>query len=406
MPLSHNPRPKRYPEKIGDREYMLEEARLDAFDDIALWNDNPRLQPFVTPNGVNSDEQLEAFLEQTPGYDALKKSIAQVGQLEPAYVWKREGMDKYLVLDGATRVAIARALARPKSGQSDESRFRYIIAKVLPEDFSVAERVILLAKIHVRGSGVRQWGRYIEAKFVYDSVTATNGQPPLMSVADLARHMGKSQSWVSRLKDAYQFGMMYVQHFDDPDAQKEAIKHFSTLEEISKSTGFGPKVREYGKPDSDQLRNEVFQMVRADVFQEYRDARFMKEFFDDPEKWALLKTREKSIAHRVAADIKAGATNVRSKIANLRGQIERALGQDADSVGDEELAQLEDCVAFLEAKLTDLPLFRRRVRGFIDTVYKASLEDLTHITEEDLQKLNAGLNDIRLRIERFQRSSS
>src|SRR5205814_5956155 len=99
-------------------------------------------------------------------------------------------------------------------------------------------------------------------------------------------------------------GRMYVLHFDDPDAQREAIEHFSTLEEISKSTGFGPKVREYGKHDADQLRNEVFQMVRAGVFQEYRDARFMKDFYDDPEKWALLKTREAGIADRLAQDVK------------------------------------------------------------------------------------------------------
>ena len=64
----------------------------------------------------------------------------------------------------------------------------------------------------------------------------------------------------------------------DGPADAVANNYLSTLEEISKSTGFGPKVREYGKHDADQLRNEVFQMVRAGVFQEYRDARFMKDF--------------------------------------------------------------------------------------------------------------------------------
>ena len=37
-------------------------------------------------------------------------------------------------------------------------------------------------------------------------------------------------------------------------------------------------------------------MVNKEVFTEYRDARFMREFFDDPEKWERLKTHEKGIA--------------------------------------------------------------------------------------------------------------
>ena len=401
MVVTHKPRPKQYPEKIGDREYLLEEKRLHIFDDVALWHENPRLQQYVTGEVVNSDEELEAFLQQTRGYDTLKTSISTVGQLEPIYVWKRESMDKYLVLEGATRVAILRELARAKKGQPDEDKYKYVIAKELPEDFSIQDRIILLARIHVRGTGVRQWGRYIEARFVYESVTPTNGQAPVMSVAELARHMGKSQSWVSRLKDAYEFGMTYVHHFDDADAMREAIQEFSTLEEISKSTGFGPKVRQYGTPESDALRTEVFDMVRAGVFQEYRDARFMKSFYDDPEKWARLKTHEKSIAHQLANEIKAGSTNLHAKISNLRSQIDRALGQDPDSLGDDDLRQLEDSARYLEARLTNVPPFRRRVRGMIDDIFNASLEDLKHVTTEDLDELTAGIDDLRHRMERL-----
>lgn len=406
MTTTHNPRPKRYPEKIGDREYMLDEKRLDAFDDVTLWHENPRLQQYVTGESMNSEEELEAFLSQTRGYDTLKNSVGQVGQLEPIYIWKREGMDKYLVLEGATRVAILRELARSKKGQPDEDRFKYVVAKVLPEEFSAAERVVLLARIHVRGSGVRQWGRYIEAKFVHESVTSCNGQAPVMSVADLARHMGKSVSWVSRLKDAYEFGVMYVNHFDDNDAMKEAIKEFSTLEEISKSTGFGPRVKQVGTPENDLLRTEVFDMVRAGVFQEYRDARFMKAFHDDPEKWARLKTHEKNIAHQLAAEIKAGTTNIHAKISNLKSQIDRALGQDPESIGEDDLSQLEDCARYLESRLTDVPPFRRRVRGLIDAIYNASLEDLKHLRSEDLDELTTGIDDMRHRMERFTKKAA
>jgi hypothetical protein len=147
-------------------------------------------------------------------------------------------------------------------------------------------------------------------------------------------------------------------------------------------------------------------MVRAGVFQEYRDARFMKSFYDDPEKWARLKTHEKSIAHQLANEIKAGSTNLHAKISNLRSQIDRALGQDPDSLGDDDLRQLEDSARYLEARLTNVPPFRRRVRGMIDDIFNASLEDLKHVTTEDLDELTAGIDDLRHRMERLTKRAA
>src|SRR5439155_314656 len=156
------------------------------------------------------------------------------------------------------------------------------------------------------GTGVRSWGRFIEARFVYETVVGKDGQKPVMSVSDLASYMGKSASWVSRLKDAYQFAKKFVEHIDSPDADKLAVEHFSTLEEIAKCRDIGPKLKDYDNDTFHELRADVFDMVRKDVFKEYRDARFMREFHDDPEKWAQLKQGEKHIANKLASELKAG----------------------------------------------------------------------------------------------------
>src|SRR5207237_120428 len=127
-------------------------------------------------------------------------------------------------------------------------------------------RAILLARIHVRGSGVRAWGRYIEAKFIYDNVVGVNGQPPVMLMKEMADYMGKSGSWVSRLKDAYEFAKKFIEYIDTDDAEQIAAKEFSTLEEISKASVIGTQLRDYDNSDYETLRADVFDMVRKGVF--------------------------------------------------------------------------------------------------------------------------------------------
>ena len=88
------PKAKFFRERIGTTEYELREEKLDVLSDVTLWDRNPRLIPLIT-DGIESEEQLEVHLKRTPGYDALAKSIADIGQLEPVYVWKRDDQEKY-----------------------------------------------------------------------------------------------------------------------------------------------------------------------------------------------------------------------------------------------------------------------------------------------------------------------
>src|SRR5262249_14398797 len=126
-----------------------------------------------------------------------------------------------------------RELIRKNPG---DPRFERVKAKVLPPHFTEEDKIVLLARIHVRGSGVRSWGRYIEAKFIFEATDDDNGSPARVTMANLARLLGKSQSWVSRLRDAYRFVRQYVDHIDKPDGEgaKEALDRFSILEEISR----------------------------------------------------------------------------------------------------------------------------------------------------------------------------
>ena len=399
--LVHNPPQRVHHERIGDREFQLAEVRLHVQDDVSLWPENPRLFPYTVGGKPTDEEQLEAALRTTPGYDGLRKSIMQMGQMEPIYVWKGPGSQKYLVLEGATRVTCLRELVLRSRGDHQADAHKYVRAKVLPEHFNERDRTILLARIHVRGDAVRNWGRYVEAKFVYESVMPYNGRIPVMTATEFAVSLGKSVSWVTRLRDAYEFALKFVEHMDSDDARRLALEHFSVLEEISKAPGFGPRVK-----NDEQLQAEVFDMVAAEVFQEYRDARFMQQYYSDPDKWARLQSHEKGIGHRLATEVKAGNTSVRGKIQGIYSQIERSLDREPESLNEDDLDELQRCVALLASRVNGgVSVLRLRLREFVKALDDAPLREIRAVTEEDVTAVFSGLDDFRKRWNRQQKPS-
>ncbi len=343
--IDTTPSPRIHYEKIGETEWPLQEVVLDVFDDVRLWPDNPRIQAVVQAKEIGTDDELTEALRKTPGYDQLRKSIEDLGQMEAIYVWKGPKSEKYLVYEGATRVAVLRDLSLKHKSGPKANNYTRVKAKLLPPHFGERERVILLARIHVLGSGVRAWTRYTQAKFIWDHVSDNKDHKPLLSVTQMANYMGKSASWVQRLRDAYEFTLRFLEHVEGAEGVKVAMEEFSTLEEIMKAPLIGPKLREYDKNEFDSLRTEVFEMVRNEVFKEYRDARFLKEFYEDPEKWALLKTGEKHIANRLANEVKTSVNSVKAKIGSLEQSIQRALERPDHGLDDDDIEHLRRSIS-------------------------------------------------------------
>jgi hypothetical protein len=390
--LDTTPSPRIHYEKIGDTEWPLPELTLDVIEDVRLWDNNPRILPFISTEDVASESDLEVALQRTPGYDTLRRSIEDIGQMEPIYVWKGEHSDKYIVYEGATRVSILRDLSRKHANGPKAHRYARVKVKVLPPHFGEAERVILLARIHVRGSGVRGWGRYIEAKFIWDHVSDSKDHKALMSVSQLATWMGKSTAWVQRLRDAYQFARRFVEYVDRPDGEKLAVDEFSTLEEISKVAVLGPKLREYDNKEFDTLRAEVFDMVRNCAFKEYREARFLKEFHEDPEKWALLKSGEKHVATRLASEVKASGSGAKAKIGSIEQSVERALERQDHGLGEEEIGHLRRAMKRIEEQQhPGVRPFLLGLKGVTRTLSEASMADVKALPATQLAEFNEAL---------------
>jgi hypothetical protein len=265
--------------------------------------------------------------------------------------------------------------------------------KVLPPRFGEIERTILLARIHVRGTGVRSWGRYIEAKFIYENVVDQEGHHALMSVTDMAKHMEKSVSWVQRLRDAYQFARRFVEYVDDDQAEQLAAREFSTLEEISKAPLIGSRLRDYSNKEFDGLRADVFEMVRSEVFKEYRDARFLKDFHDDPDKWAQLKTGERHIASRLASEVKTSASSIKAKIAALDQQIQRALERQESELNEDDIENLERAISRIKEHVHQgVRPFRIALKYISSSLSEASMADVRALQSDELTDFNEALD--------------
>lgn len=382
------PKPRVYLEKIGDRELELTEVKLDVHTDVALWLSNPRLQTILM-SGVHSEVDMEAALRRTNGYEPLRRSIDDLGQMEPVYAWRPDETSKYIIFEGATRAAILRELDRKYTTGPKVGKFKWIKAKILPPDFSELERAILLARIHVRGTGVRAWGRYVEAKFVYDNIEDREGHAALMNATEMARYMEKSVSWVTRLRDAYKFALKFVEYVDNDEAEQLAAKNFSILEEISKASVIGAQVRDYENPKHDALRAEVFDMVRNEVFKEYRDARFLKEFHDDPEKWGQLKSGEKHIASQLAIDAKSNASSIKAKIATMEQQVQKAIDRQDIEFTEDDVEALQRAIGRMHEQIhPGVRPFRVALKNASRALSEASMADVKAIGQEDLSEFN------------------
>ena len=173
---------------------------------------------------------------------------------------------------------------------------------------------------------------------------------------------------------------------DADDGDELAFRQFSTLEEISKSTRFGPRLRA-ATDEAEQLRGEVFDMVKHDVFKEYRDARYMAKYFEDPEKWNRLRSHEKHAAHELSNEIRAGQTGVKSRIRTLYGQLERALKQRAATFDQEDIDRLQTCVDLLTGHVAgDIGPFRMRLNQLTRALYDVPLEEVLTITPEEYDR--------------------
>ena len=157
------------------------------------------------------------------------------------------------------------------------------------------------------------------------------------------------------------------------------------MEELSKATLIGTQLREYDNPNFDALRNDVFNMVRDDAFKEYRDARFIKEFHDDPDKWAQLKSGEKHVASRLAMDVKTNAGSIKTKLSAVDQQVARAIDRNEIQFDEDDIESLQRAVVRIQEQMhPGVRPFRVGLIGATKLLSEASMSDVKALSAQDM----------------------
>lgn len=380
-----------YPERIGGKVWEVKEARLHIHDDVELWTENPRRN---SPD-FSDEIQIEDELRAEPQYDRLKTSIKKSGQLTPVFVRKTPS-GKYSVVEGNTRVTILRELDRETTNPADDGKWEYVLAKILPQTFTDKDINVLLGEIHVGAKRVRTWSRFKEARFVYNAV---KGEPPAKKPThtprEYAEELDKSEAWVSRYKIAYEFALKFIEYFDDehnPDERQRpsyiAKERFSQLEEICRAKDIGPNLRQYGNPEYDQLRADVFEMVRAGVFADYRDARFIKEFYANEDIWNQLKEGEKGAAKALANDLRNQQTGASAKIAAATKAVLNEIKAGSAEFDQEDISGLKSALDMIQAQThVDVHPYRIDILNAKEALMRANPADVKQISASEMDEL-------------------
>jgi hypothetical protein len=184
--------------------------------------------------------------------------------------------------------------------------------------------------------------------------------------------------------------MKFVEHVQgDESPRRVAAEKFSVLEEISKARTIGPQLRDYDNAAFDDLREEVFEMVRNNAFKEYRDARFLKEFHEDPEAWQQLKSGEPHVANRLARQVEVKGSSPKAKISALPALIRRAVETGDAGFDDEDVAKLQEAMTILSDQVHEgVHPYRLAIKRAAQTFDQASRAAVMQLSDADIEELS------------------
>jgi hypothetical protein len=143
-----------------------------------------------------------------------------------------------------------------------------------------------------------------------------------------------------------------------------------------------------GNTNYDSLRHDVFEMVRNDAFKEYREARFLKDFHDDPDKWEQLKSGERHVATRLSTEVKSNASSPRAKISSIPLMIRRSIERGEADFGDEDIESLQLAMDYIGDQIHEgVRPFRIALKKMTRSLSEASMADVKALAFDELGTL-------------------
>jgi hypothetical protein len=133
-------------------------------------------------------------------------------------------------------------------------------------------------------------------------------------------------------------------------------------------------------------------MVRNEAFKEYREARFLKEFHDDPDTWEQLKSGEMHVASRLAMEVKSNSSSPKTKISALPLMVRRSIERGEADFGDEDIEALQRTIDQISDQVHEgVRPFRVSLKKFTRTLTEASMADVKELNPEEMADFREAL---------------
>jgi hypothetical protein len=322
-------------------------------EEIRLWDQNPRIKHLLAGlDGFPRQEDLQALIEESQPnkFKDLRKDIEKFGQQEAVYLKGDASsgpIDVATVIEGNTRVAI---LSQLHDRDSTNPRFQRVKAYLLPHDISEEKLAILMANFHVKGTMRNQWDRYQIGSFLHDQIE----QRGLFNQTELAEHIGKSPSWVSRHLIVYKFALDYKDEIENADgmtsgeAEKEVNHYFSILEEAWKVKAF----RDECDRDLD-AKKTLFRWVHDGKFKDHRNIRAIYDIYMDPRKREQVENGELGAGDDAARRL-GKSIPFHDELDRLCRRIEGVQIGDLESIDRQRVRKVKDALENLESMIDRL----------------------------------------------------
>lgn len=177
--------------RVSHETARITEIRLDP--------DNPRIrfQLQRSGNAKPTQEDLQKFIKEQPGYDGLQKTIRKAGGIHDPVIVRHDGT----VVEGNTRLTVVSTLYK---AMPDNPRWKSIPIMRLPKDVPEQAIAMLMASYHVAGKN--KWLAFAKADQIYQLVHKFGCTPE--QIADETRNMTPRE--VRQTLEAYEFLMKEV----------------------------------------------------------------------------------------------------------------------------------------------------------------------------------------------------
>ena len=313
------------------------EREIWKVDDLKLDPTNQRVS-FEIQNSlglINSDAKLHEVLWKIDAVKKLSKSIYQNGGLIEDPIIRRDGT----VIEGNCRTVSLREIN--KNYPTDE-RFKEIYVKVLPDDITDQDIMILLGALHIAGK--IEWRAFEQAEYVYKMNRDLD-----MHYDYLSNLLHWSKSKISHKITAYEETKNYLNEYDDD----RGINIFSHFEELMKKK----QLRDQRKKNPNFMPR-FNKWLYEKRFDDAKDIRLLPKILEEKH---VMDVFERDGFKAAQAMIYAGDPSL---ISNLYSSLDAAISQ-LDSLSMKEIKAIQSGD---EAKITKF----RNLKEALESVEKVT----------------------------------